>query len=210
MGYTSLLKKEGVDREESKDYLKRIEGEIERLARALAPLMCFTAEEVWSYLPPSAEGGRREPSVHLATFVPPERLREGIPEKHSSSLGKWPQLIAVRNEVLKALEVARRSKLIGGALEAKVVLSAAGEFGVLLSNYRAFLPTLFIVSQVELASEPLAESSPTELVDLQVRIEKAAGRKCERCWNYSERVGEDSRYPTVCERCWAALREIVR
>lgn len=180
------------------------------LIRAIAPLMCFTAEEVWSQLPPSAEGGRREPSIHLATFVPPERLREGIPDGHLNSLGNWPQLIAVRNEVLKALEAARQSKYIGGALEAKVVLSATGELGALLRDYQAFLPALFIVSQVELALGPLPDSSSTELLDLRVRVEKAAGRKCERCWNYSQRVGEDARYPTVCERCSAALGEIAR
>jgi isoleucyl-tRNA synthetase len=180
------------------------------LVRALAPLMCFTAEEVWSHLPPSSDGGRREHSVHVATFVPPERLREGIPAGHLKSLENWPRLIAVRNEVLKALETARRSKFIGGALEAKVVLSASGELGALLKSYQAFLPTLFIVSQVELASGPLPDSSSTELLDLRVRIEKAAGRKCERCWNYSPRVGEDARYPTVCERCSAALGEIAR
>jgi isoleucyl-tRNA synthetase len=180
------------------------------LIRALAPLMCFTADEVWSQLPPSAEGGRREPSVHLATFVPPERLREGISDRHLKSLGHWPQLIVVRNEVLKALEAARQRKFIGGALEAKVVLSASGVLAALLRNYQAFLPTLFIVSQVELVPDPLPESSSTELPELRVRVEKAAGRKCERCWNYSQRVGEDARYPTVCERCSVALGEIAR
>ena len=180
------------------------------LVRALAPLMCFTAEEVWAHLPPLVDGGRREPSVHLATFVPPERLREGIPDRYLRSLANWPQLIAVRNEVLKALEVARRNKFIGGALEAKVVLSASGDLGTLLKSYQAFLPTLFIVSQVEIAPAPLADGDSTELLDLRVRVEKAVGRKCERCWNHSPHVGEDARYPTVCERCSAALEEIAR
>jgi isoleucyl-tRNA synthetase len=80
----------------------------------------------------------------------------------------------------------------------------------LLKNYQAFLPTLFIVSQVELASELIPDSPSTELLDLRVRVEEAAGGKCERCWNYSPRVGEDARYPTVCERCVAALEEIAR
>jgi isoleucyl-tRNA synthetase len=178
------------------------------LARAVAPLMCFTAEEVWSHLPAHADGGRREASVHWATFVPPQRLRESIPERFLGSLENWPRLIAVRNEVLKALEAARNEKLIGSPLDAKVVLAADGALAALLQEYRAFLPTLFIVSQAELSAESIAGAAETQLPELTLRIDKASGRKCERCWNYSERVGEDARYPTVCERCSAALKEI--
>jgi isoleucyl-tRNA synthetase len=178
------------------------------LARAVAPLMCFTAEEVWSHLPAHAEGGRREASVHLATFVSPQQLRGSIPERYLRSLENWPRLIAVRNEVLKALEAARNEKLIGSPLEAKVVLAADGALASVLREYRSFLPTLLIVSQVELSGDLIAGATETQLPELKLRIDKAAGRKCERCWNYSERVGEDARYPTVCERCSAALKEI--
>jgi isoleucyl-tRNA synthetase len=175
------------------------------LARAVAPLMCFTAEEVWSHLP-----ARHlcEPGVHLATFISPKRLREGIPESYLKSLENWPQLIAVRNEVLKALEAARNEKLIGSPLDAKVTLAAGGTLASLLQEYRVFLPTLFIVSQVALSPDSLPGAFETQVPDLRVRVEKASGRKCERCWNYSERVGEDHCYPTVCERCSAALKEI--
>jgi len=178
------------------------------LVRAVAPLMCFTAEEVWSHLPAHADGGQREASIHLAKFVSPQQLRESIPEKHLTGLENWPRLIAVRDEVLKALEAARNEKLIGSPLDAKVVLAADGALASLLQEYRAILPTLFIVSQVELRTDSGAGAVETQLPELKVRIEKAAGRKCERCWNYSERVGEDTRYPTVCERCSAALKEI--
>ncbi len=178
------------------------------LVRAVAPLMCFTAEEVWSHLPPHADAGRREASIHLATFVSPQQLRKGIPERYWRSLENWPRLIAVRDEILKALEAARNEKLIGSPLDAKVVLAADGALASLLQEYRFFLPTLFIVSQVELRADSIAGATETQLPELKLRIDKAAGRKCERCWNYSERVGEDTRYPTVCERCSAALKEI--
>jgi isoleucyl-tRNA synthetase len=178
------------------------------LVRAVAPLMCFTAEEVWSHLPAHVDGGRREASVHTAKFVSPQQLREGIPEGHLRSLESWPRLMAVRNEVLRALETARNEKLIGSPLDAKVFLAADDDLALLLQEYRSFLPTLFIVSQVELSGDSNAGATETQLPELKLRIDKAAGRKCERCWNYSERVGEDTRYPTVCERCSAALKEI--
>jgi len=175
------------------------------LVRAVAPLMCFTAEEVWSHLPAPHE---REASVHVAKFVPPEQLRAGLPEKYLQRLENWPRLIAVRNEVLKALESARQEKFIGASLDAKVRLAADGDLTPLLAEYRAALPTLFIVSQVELSNDAMADVPESQLPGLKVRIEKATGHKCARCWNYSERVGQDARYPSVCERCSGALKQI--
>ncbi len=175
------------------------------LVRAVAPLLCFTTDEVWSHLPAPH---LREPSVHLARFVSSEQLRQGIPERDFKQLENWDRLVAVRNEVLKALEMARQEKIIGGGLEARVRLSIDGDLAPLLQEYRAALPTLFIVSQVEIGEDSLAVTYESQLPGLKVRIEKATGRKCERCWNYSERVGEDPHYPTVCERCSSTLKEI--
>jgi len=175
------------------------------LVRTVAPLLCFTADEVWKHLPAPQ---LREKSVHLAKFVAPADLRAGLPEKHLQRVENWSRLIAVRNEVLKALEVARQEKFIGGSLEARVRLGVSGELAPLVEEYRSFLPGLFIVSQVEVTGDTSEGTSSTEVPGLSVKIEKAAGQKCERCWNYSEHVGEDLRYPTVCERCSAALTEI--
>jgi isoleucyl-tRNA synthetase len=174
------------------------------LVRALAPILCFTADEVWEHLAGLSE---REASVHCAVLVPPASLRETVVERHRGRLGNWPSLIAVRDEVLKALEIARQDKFIGGGLEARVVLEAEGDVAALLSDYATWLPTLFIVSQVSLghgASDRLYAG----LSGLKVWVEKARGQKCARCWNYSERVGENPRYPEVCERCSEALSEI--
>ncbi len=175
------------------------------LVRALAPLLCFTAEEVWSLLPRTPG---REPGVHLATFMAPSQLRESISERHLQRMANWERLVAVRNEVLKALEIARQEKLIGGGLEAKVRLSVNGDLASLLREYQAELPSLFIVSQAELSPDSLPGAYQSQLPGLAVRVERATGRKCARCWNYSERVGEDANYPLVCERCSAALKEI--
>jgi len=102
--------------------------------------------------------------------------------------------------VLKALEEARNAKQIGSSLEAKVILTADKDNTMFLLNYFQDLRYIFIVSQVEVH----------EGEALSVEIQKADGQKCERCWNYSTRVGRFEKYPTVCERCAEALGEIER
>jgi isoleucyl-tRNA synthetase len=187
------------------------------LARALAPILTFTADEVWSHLPGTPG---REWSVHCSTFASADEVGRGVPAKYDGRLYNWPRLIVIRNEVLKALEAARQEKLIGGGLEAKVRLRADPATTRLLEQYRDFLPFLFIVSQVDLESAPevpsdgasgaatAASSDVGTAQSLTVLVEKASGAKCARCWNYSKHVGEDADYPEVCERCSAALREI--
>ncbi len=176
------------------------------LVRVVAPLLSFTADEVWTHLPAPH---LREKSVHLAKYVSPADLRAGLSAEHLQRLENWPRLIALREEVLKALEVARQEKFIGGSLEARVVLvRRSGDLQPLVEEYRDFLRYLFIVSQVEITPQAVEGAAATGLAGLSVKIEKAAGQKCDRCWNYSEQVGKDQRYPTVCERCSAALKEI--
>jgi isoleucyl-tRNA synthetase len=175
------------------------------LVRAVAPLMCFTAEEVWSHLP---QAGSREPSVHMSQFIPPAKLRDEVPAVYQKKLEEWPRLIEVRNAALKVLEAARRADVIHSPLEAKVTLSADDSLRPLVEKYLAEWPTLLIVSQVEL--EPYTGSSGEEssLPGLKIRVEHASGSKCARCWTYSEQVGKDDIYPEVCERCLAALHEL--
>jgi isoleucyl-tRNA synthetase len=106
--------------------------------------------------------------------------------------------------VLKELEGARNAKQIGKSLEAQVKLSASEPAFSLLARYRDQLRYIFIVSAVELEEKKSGNGTGA----VSVTVSKAAGQKCERCWNYSTHVSEDENYPTVCERCSAALREI--
>ncbi|MFZ0883852.1 MAG: zinc finger domain-containing protein, partial [Candidatus Acidiferrales bacterium] len=123
----------------------------------------------------------------------------------------WERLRVVREEVLKALEPVRAAKTISSGLEARVTLEATGELANLLRKYAANLPGLFIVSQVEIAEGKLEGATDSNALEgLQIRVERAHGAKCDRCWNYSTHVGENPHYPTVCERCVAALEEIER
>jgi isoleucyl-tRNA synthetase len=167
---------------------------VDSLARILAPILAFTADEVWEHIPRGSQADRSV-SVHLATFPDPERYDTDL-------IPRWNRLFAVREQVLGELEKARTSKIIGSSLEAAVVIEANGATYELLKNYESQLRYVFIVSQVTLAEAQTEE--------IKIQIERANGTKCERCWNYSTRVGEFERYPTVCERCAAALEEIER
>jgi len=162
------------------------------LARMLGPILVFTADEIWENLPPS--DNVRLASVHMATFPVPGG------EGDSRLAENWKRVFEIRDQVLRALEEARVAKIIGSSLEASVELSATGETYELLQRYASELRYIFIVSQVRL--------SKVETGDVQVKVARAEGQKCERCWNYSTHVGESARYPTVCERCVAALEEI--
>ena len=172
----------------------------EALVRLLAPIMSFTSEEVWDYLP-KIEG--RKPSVHLELFPSPEEILGESSVRDDRDGDDWTTLRAVRDEVLKALEEARNNKLIGTGLEARVILSASDPIYSVLSRHADQLRYLFIVSAVT-----LVQGSGNGTGGVHVEVKKADGAKCERCWNYSTHVGEDKNYPTVCERCSAVLKEI--
>jgi len=173
------------------------------LARLLAPILVYTTDELWKYLPREA-GAPAE--VHLSLFPRPAECCSSPDEALET---RWANLLEVRDAVLKSLERARGAKEINSGLEARVELSADSKLAPLLRDYAAWLPALFIVSQVELTNgnSPAAAGSEKP-PGLGVTIHRAQGKKCERCWNYSVRVGESADFPTICERCVAALEEI--
>ena len=169
------------------------------LTRLIAPVLSFTADEIWQCMP-----GRHEESVHLAEFPQedPARIDEELEARYA-------RLLAVREEIAKALEQARNAKLIGHSLDARVELEVPeGEWRELLLAYKAELPALCIVSQVELVPSVEDGLAAETVPGLKIRVAKALGAKCERCWNYSETVGENARYPDVCERCAGILENM--
>ena len=165
------------------------------LARLMAPILTFTCEEAWRYLP-----GAHAESVHLERF--PEAAREWLDETLKRD---WDRLLEVRREVAKALEMARNAKLIGSGLEAAVRITHAPEdLPELLRAKRELLPTLFIVSRVDLdRASPVASVTyeGQDIPGLVIGVDRARGEKCERCWMRSEHVGANSVHPTLCERC---------
>ncbi|MGH7894575.1 MAG: class I tRNA ligase family protein, partial [Candidatus Binatia bacterium] len=165
---------------------------LDGLVRLMAPILSFTAEEIWDYMP--ADPARRS-SVLLADFpaVDPA-LRD------PQLAADWERLLDVRGAVTKALEGLRQRGEIGHSLEARIRLAAAGSLGELLASRGPMLPEILIVSQVELqAAGTLA--SPSLVADLEVAAERAGGEKCARCWNYRIDVGSDRRLPMLCGRC---------
>lgn len=157
------------------------------LVRVLAPVLSHTSEEVWSYLP--KEEGDPE-SVHISDWPEPLQYPEepGLKER-------WATLGEVRDEVSKALEEARVAKVIGGSLEARVVLGVPEGIKGDLVSFLPHLPGLLLVSQVEVS----------ESDTLKVQVERAHGDKCARCWIYQEDVGKDPEHPEICGRCASVL-----
>ncbi len=175
----------------------------EALVRLAAPILTFTSDEVWGYLP-KVEG--RPESVHLAYFPKAEEITGKISDMNAVAAlrSDFELLLGVREEVNKALEGPRREKVIGTSLEATLTVHAPESTLKVLERYRDELRYLFIVSEVELKKAAGGNGSGS----LHVEVKKAPGTKCDRCWNYSTHVGESERYPTVCERCLAVLEQL--
>ncbi|MCA1609085.1 MAG: class I tRNA ligase family protein, partial [Acidobacteria bacterium] len=181
------------ERRSAQTTLYRIADE---LCRLLAPILVFTSDEAWENLP-----GPREASVHVAEFAHANAGSQpaAVEDTQAGSLrSRWERIFAIRDDVLRALEEARGAKTIGSSLEAKVILTTEKDTTLFLADYFRELRYIFIVSQVEVQ----------EGDTVNVEVQKADGQKCERCWNYSVRVGEFEKYSTVCERCSEALGEI--
>ena len=170
---------------------------LEALLKLMAPILSFTAEEAWLQMP-----HRPGPSVHMESFPETE------PKFRDEALGKrWHQIQAIRNEVQRVLEAARRDKIIGHPLDAKVRLSLPAGLDEEFRGEEELFRTVFIVSKVTI--EPAADlAEPIEGVEvpgLKVQVESASGEKCERCWVRSEKVGQFADQPQICDRCYAAL-----
>jgi isoleucyl-tRNA synthetase len=176
-----------------------LESILTALVRLMAPILSFTAEDIWTHLP---AGSRPVPSVHLSEFPSPPTQWE-LPGDVSAH---WDRLFEARSHVAKALERARASKTIGASLDARVALYAAGSLRDALGKDRHELPTLFIVSDVALDGYDQRPGHAEALApELAVVVEHAPGEKCARCWAYRTDVGTDPRHVDVCRRCAGVL-----
>jgi len=170
------------------------------LVKLMAPVLTFTAEEVWAHLP---EGSAVEESVYLTEFPAVEEVYED--ERLAE---RWEQVQEVRREVTKKIEETRRQKIVGHSLDTHVHLYLSPPLFELINDVEEELNAIFIVSAVSLhhyEEKPEDVSECAEVPGLAVTVEKAAGEKCERCWIYSETVGSYADHPTICGKCVANL-----
>lgn len=172
---------------------------LKAMTQLLAPILTFTAEEVWLSMP---KWESKEDSVHMTQF--PEVNNQYF----DADLGeRWKAMIDAKAEIAKAIEQARKEKVIGHSLDARVSLVVPEKEKEFFKTHLEDLRALLIVSQLQLVDEK-AITKPyvsEEIKGLIVGVEKAAGVKCERCWIYSESVGSDTNHPTICDRCLANL-----
>jgi isoleucyl-tRNA synthetase len=161
----------------------------EALVRLLAPILSFTADEVWEFLP-VVEG--REASVHLALFPKPEEI---YAEDPTALLAEWKQIFEVRDLSMLVLEEARKEKRIGKGLEAELKIQASGNLLELLRSHATGLKEILNVSKVQVLDGP----------ELSVAALPASGSKCARCWNFMPVVAPYGVWADVCTRCSDAL-----
>ena len=161
------------------------------LVRIMAPMTAFTAEEIWKYMPHKKEDNLESVMLNYYPKANPEWKDETLEMK-------WNKLIKVKDLVSKKLEVERAEKRIGTSLEAKVELYAEGEQYDFLKGKEELLKEIFIVSGVEIQNNRRNEDQE---VEIGVKVSKADGEKCERCWSYSVTVGADKLHPTLCHKC---------
>jgi isoleucyl-tRNA synthetase len=165
------------------------------MVRLMAPVLSFTADEVWSYM----KEGVKTKSVFLAEF--PKTEAKYLDDALDA---RWDRILAVRGEAAKVLEALRRDKKIGHSLDAGVTLYVAPELFELLTPYKKDLAFIFIVSSVSLAKEadaPADAYTSDALQGLRIAAGTAAGMKCARCWMYSETVGTIKEHSELCGRC---------
>jgi len=170
----------------------------------MAPVMSFTAAEAWEHLPGVADSGQQSNNVFLQEF--PEEIPEAVDPELDK---KWKRLLEVRSEITKALEGARRDKIIGHPLEARVMVKATGDLAEFLADKWETLKMIAIVSELSQAEElPQETYASQELPELHILVQPASGGKCERCWLRSETVGDAAEHPELCSRCTSVVSQI--
>ena len=187
--YTS--KKNAIERRSAQTAMYII---LDALVKMVAPMICFTAEEIWKYMPHTKN--EQVESVMLSDWP------EVVAEYDNKELEeKWNHILELKELVAKELEVARAQKVIGHSLNAKVTLFANEEEYKFLEESKELLTTIFIVSALE-----IKENERKDENKIGVKVEVAEGEKCERCWKYSTEVGENHEHPTLCHRCAEAIK----
>lgn len=172
---------------------------LDALTLILTPILAFTCDEIWTAM---KHDKSRNPEGPLFNSIP----AADYIETDEAFIAKWDRIHEIRTDVQKALELARNEKVIGKPLEAKVILYADGELADFLKSELESLPEIFITSAVEIADGE--GEFKGEVKGLSITVNKADGEKCERCWKFSDTVGQDSEHPTLCAHCAETMKQL--
>ncbi|MFH0781014.1 MAG: isoleucine--tRNA ligase [Pseudomonadota bacterium] len=180
---------------------------LDGLLRLMSPILCFTAAEAWNILNGLGENGPIEQEIHFAEFSPTKDIA-----CDAQMMGKWTKLISVRSEITKALEMARREKVIGHPLEAEVLVATGDELKKFLSVEWDTIKEISIISELTALQPdtPLAgiRFVSEEIPGMVIQVQPARGEKCDRCWIRSTSVGTIDAHPAICDRCAGVLVEM--
>ncbi len=171
-----------------------------QLTKLFTPILCYTAQEIWQHIPAFAG---KQPYVAMEDMVLKDYEKE-----NGASKAKWDKLIAIRDDVKKALEEARAQKQIGSSLDAQVVLHANGDLYHFAKENGTLLTELCIVSALAVQNTPAEGALKGEVEGLGVLVKPAEGEKCERCWMYTEDQGSVADHPTLCKRCGEIMAHV--
>ena len=171
---------------------------LDGMTRLIAPILAFTSDEIWKKMPHRSSAAAD--CVMLNDFPEPVGV-----EADDAFVAKWDKIHRIRNDVKKALEIARKEKVIGASLDAGVTLYCGGGLYDFAKSAELDLLTALIVSHLEVRNEGKGDFQGEEVPELSVTVAHAQGLKCARCWCYSETVGSDPAHPDICERCARVL-----
>ncbi|MDE5852678.1 MAG: class I tRNA ligase family protein, partial [Oscillospiraceae bacterium] len=173
---------------------------LDAFTRMIAPILSFTSEEIWAYMPHKDKDDKRSALYN--------DMYEKVNIKFDDDFyDKWNNIHDIRDAVKKALEEKRTAKIIGSSLDATVILYCTGHVYDFIKDVLDYLPTVFLVSNVKLESSGTGEYD-FEKLGISIDVVKSNGDKCERCWTYSDSVGKDSEHPTLCDRCVDVVKNI--
>ena len=187
-----IEKKNSLKRRANQTVLKEV---FETILRLAAPILSFTAEEIWKF-------GNNPGSIHMQEYY---KLNDKYNNPEIEN--KMEALVDIKKDVLKALELKRAEKVIGSSLEAGIKLYVKNDTTkTWLNEMGEYIKIFFQVADVELADERKTEM--TEYDNSFIHVEKSGGNKCSRCWNYTDNIGTDSSHPELCPRCTEIVKSL--
>ena len=174
---------------------------LECLVRLVAPIIPFTADEVWKFSPNT----KKPFSIHLDLFLP---VKEDF--KDDALIERWEKLLNIRKEITRALELARKDKVVGHPLDAAVSLALPQNLLDDFKDYEDELKNICIVSNLKFVEEGGIEGGykSEEFQGLSIKISTSPFDKCERCWIHDSTVGDNNEHPVLCKRCVEVVKEI--